>query len=154
MKSILTLLLILTIGFSTDAQNQNRKKSMLKTGRPILIINDTVIASAEMLNKISSNKISELNIFKDQKLGTTNLFIERGKNTGIIKITVNQEIEIKTQRELNDFFGLAENNDIYVNGYLIENKNQNISSESIVEIELIKADDFRLKKPVLNIEIE
>lgn len=154
MKSILTLLLILIIGFSTYAQNQNVKKSMMKTEKSILIINDTVIASVYILNKIPSDKISELNIFKEQKLGTTNLFIENGNNTGIIKAVINQEFKIKSQKELNDFFGLDEKNDIYVNGYLIENKNQNISSESIVGIELIKADDFRLKKPVLNIEIE
>ncbi len=153
MKSISILLLILTLGFSTHAQNHNAKKSIPKTEKPILIINDTVIASANILNKISSNKISELNIFKDQKLGASNLLIERGKNTGIIKIAVNQEFNIKTQKELNDFFGLDEKNDIYVNGYLIENKNQNISSESIVGIELMKADDFRLRKPVLNIKI-
>ena len=55
---------------------------------------------------------------------------------------------------MNSFFGLNEENDIYVNGYLIENKNQNISSESIVGIKLIKADNFRVKKPVLNIEVE
>jgi hypothetical protein len=55
---------------------------------------------------------------------------------------------------LNVFFGLNEENDIYVNGYLLENKNQKISSESIVGIELIKADNFRLKKSVLNIELE
>lgn len=154
MKSILTLLLILTIGFSTHAQNQNTKNSILKTEKPILIINDTVIASSDILNKISSNKISELHIFNDQKLGTTSLYIERGKNTGIIRLTVNQGFKIKTQKELNDFFGLEEKNDIYVNGYLIENKKQNISVESIVGIKLIKADDFRLRKPVLNIEIE
>ena len=76
------------------------------------------------------------------------------KNTGIIKAKINHEIKIKTQKELNNFFGLNEKNDIYVNGYLIENKNQNISSESVVGIELIKADNFRIKKSVLNIEVE
>jgi hypothetical protein len=47
---------------------------------------------------------------------------------------------------LNKFFELNEEKNIDVNGYLIENKNQNISSESTMGIELIKADNFRLKK--------
>ena len=154
MKSIVTLFLILSLGFSTYAQNQNSKASILKTENPILIINDTIIGSIDLLNKISSDKVLELNIFKEKKLGATYLFIENEKSTGIIIANINHEFKLKSQKELNVFFGLNEENDIYVNGYLIENKNQNISSESIVGIELIKADNFRLKKAVLNIEIE
>jgi len=154
MKSTLTLFLILTIGLSTYGQNQNSKISIIKNEKPILIINDTIIGSIDLLNKISSDKVLELNVFKDRKLGTTNLFIENEKNPGIIIANINHEFKLKSQKELNDFFGLNENNDVYVNGYLIENKNQNISAESIVGIELIKADNFRLKKSVLNIEIE
>ena len=107
-----------------------------------------------MLNKISSDKVLELNIFKERKLGSTYLFIENEKSVGIITANINHEFKLKSQKELNVFFGLNEENDIYVNGYLLENKNQKISSESIVGIELIKADNFRLKKSVLNIELE
>jgi hypothetical protein len=154
MKSILTIFLILTIGISSYAQNQNSEIRIMKTEKPILIINDTIIGSIDLLNKISSEKVLELNIFKESKLGKTYLFIENEKTAGIIKANINHEFKIKSQKELNSFFGLNEENDIYVNGYLIENKNQNISSESIVGIELIKADNFRVKKSVLNIEIE
>lgn len=154
MKSILTLVLILFTGFSTYAQNQNSKISKMKAENPILIINDTIIGSMDLLNNISSDKVLELNIFKERKLGSTYLFIENEKSAGIIIANINHEFKLKSQKELNVIFGLNEENDIYVNGYLIENKNQNISSESIVGIELIKADHFRLKKPVLNIEIE
>ena len=154
MKSILTIFLILTIGISSYAQNQNSEIRIMKTEKPILIINETIIGSVDLLNKISSEKVLELNIFKERKLGKTYLFIENEKNVGIIKANINHEFKIKSQKELNRFFELNEENDIYVNGYLIENKNQNISSESIVGIELIKADNFRVKKSVLNIEIE
>ncbi|SDU12594.1 hypothetical protein SAMN04487762_1952 [Polaribacter sp. Hel1_33_78] len=154
MKSILTILLILAMGISSYAQNQNSEISIMKTEKPILIINDTIIGSVDLLNKISSDKVMELNIFKERKLGKTYLFIENEKNAGIIKANINHEFKIKSQKELNSFFGLSEENDIYVNGYLIENKNQNISSESMVGIKLIKADNFRVKKPVLNIEVE
>ena len=142
------------MGISSYAQNQNSEISIMKTEKPILIINDTIIGSVDLLNKISSEQVMELNIFKERKLGKTYLFIENEKNAGIIKANINHEFKIKSQKELNSFFGLNEENDIYVNGYLIENKNQNISSESIVGIKLIKADNFRIKKPVLNIEVE
>jgi hypothetical protein len=154
MKSKLIFFLTLTIGLSTYSQNQNRKVSIIKAENPILIINNTLIGSIALLNRISSDKVLELNIFKERKLSSTYLFIENKKNAGIIIANINHEFKLKTQKELNVFFGLNEENDIYVNGYLIENKNQNISSESIIGIELIKADNFRLKKPVLNIEIE
>ncbi|WP_100616429.1 hypothetical protein [Confluentibacter citreus] len=154
MKSILTLFLILTIGLSTYAQNQNSKISIMKAENPILIINDTIIGSIDLLKKISPDKVLNLNVFKERKLGSSCLFIENEKNAGIIVANINHEFKFKSQKELNVFFGLNEKNDIYVNGYLIENKNQNISSESIIGIELIKADNFRLKKPVLNIEVE
>lgn len=154
MKLIVTLFLILSMGFSNYAQNQNSKISIMKAENPILIINDTIIGSIDLLNKISSDKVLELNIFKERKLGSTYLFIENEKSAGIITANINHEFKLKSQKELNVFFGLNEENDIYVNGYLLENKNQKISSESIVGIELIKADNFRLKKSVLNIELE
>ena len=154
MKLIVTLFLILSMGFSNYAQNQNSKISIMKAENPILIINDTIIGSIDLLNKISSDKVLELNIFKERKLGSTYLFIENEKSVGIITANINHEFKLKSQKELNVFFGLNKENDIYVNGYLLENKNQKISSESIVGIELIKADNFRLKKSVLNIELE
>ena len=154
MKLIVTLFLILSMGFSNYAQNQNSKISIMKAENPILIINDTIIGSIDLLNKISSDKVLELNIFKERKLGSTHLFIDIEKSAGIITANINHEFKLKSQKELNVFFGLNKENDIYVNGYLLENKNQKISSESIVGIELIKADNFRLKKSVLNIELE
>jgi hypothetical protein len=157
MKSILMSFLILIIGFSTYAQNQDgmpNKMSIMKSEKPILIINENTIGSIDLLNKIPSENILELNVFKERKLSSTYLFIENEKSAGIIIAKSKHEFKIKSQKELNKFFGLNEENDIYVNGYLIEKKNQNISSESIMGIELIKAENFRLKKSVLNIKIE
>ncbi|EGV44947.1 hypothetical protein BZARG_83 [Bizionia argentinensis JUB59] len=154
MKSILMLFLLLIIGFSTYAQNQNSKISIMKAEKPILIINDTIIGSIDLLNKVASDNILELSIFKERKLSSTFLFIENKKSAGIIIAKIKHQIKLKSQKELNLFFGLNEKNDVYVNGYLIENKNQNISSESIVGVELIKAENFRLKNSVLNIQIK
>jgi hypothetical protein len=154
MKSILIAFVTLTIGLSTNAQNQNNKFYAVNSENPILIINDTIIANIDLLNKVPSENILNLNIFKESKLSETNLFIDKKQNEGIIKADIPHNFESKTQKELNEFFGLNEENDIYVNGYLIENKEQDVSTESIQKIELINADNIRLKKPALNITIE
>ena len=154
MKSILIAFVTLTIGLSTNAQNQNNKFYAVNSENPILIINDTIIANIDLLNKVPSENILNLNIFKESKLSETNLFIDKKQNEGIIKADIPYNFESKTQKELNEFFGLNEENDIYVNGYLIENKEQDVSTESIQKIELINADNIRLKKPALNITIE
>ena len=154
MKSILITLIILTFGLSTNAQNENNKLSRMKSEKPLIIINDTLIASIDLLNKVSSDKILKLNVFKEKELSSTNLFLGNKQNGGIIRADIKSEFTSKSQNELNSFFGLDEDNDVYINGYLLEDKNQDISTESIKSIELIKADNFRLKKSVLNIEIE
>ncbi len=154
MKSILISFLILTVGSSTYAQNQNSKISIMKGENPILIINDYTIGNVDLLNKIASENILEFNFYKERKMSSTYLFIENKKSAGLIIAKIKHEIKVKSQKELNHFFGLNEENDIYVNGYLVENKNQNIASESIVGIELIRADDFRLETSVLNIKLE
>ncbi|MCG1034857.1 hypothetical protein [Polaribacter sargassicola] len=140
MKSI--LILILAIGFTSYAQ------------KPILIINNSVIASIDLLNKTSSQNILELEVNKEKKLSSTYLFVENEKSGGIIEVNIKEKFKVKSQKELNSFFGLNEKNDIYVNGYLIENKSFNILSESIVAIELVNANNFKLNKKFLNIKTE
>lgn len=154
MKLIFTIFWILTSGYSVYGQHHQVQMRILKAESPVLIINDSIIGSASLLNNLPSNKVSEINIFKDENLSATYLFRENQKNSGIITAKVNDQIKTKSQKELNAFFGLEEQNDVYVNGYLIDDKNKTISAESIVAIELIKADNFRLKKPVLNITIQ
>jgi len=64
------------------------------------------------------------------------------------------DLESKTQEELNEFFGLNSDNDLYVNGFLLENKEYKISSNSIAKVEVLEADDVFLHNPVLNITIK
>ena len=154
MKAIVTLFLILILEVSPYAQTQNATIRLSKTEQPILIVNDTIIGSMNLLDTIPSDKVLGLNIFKEKPLSTTSLFVSNKKKTGLVTATINRDFKVKTQKELNAFFGLNENNDVYVNGYLIDRKHQNIALESIVGIEYIKADNFRTITPVLNIEIE
>ena len=44
--------------------------------KAIVLINNTVIAGVTILNKISSNRISELTILKNESFGTSNYLQE------------------------------------------------------------------------------
>ena len=52
MKAIVTLFLTLTVAFSTYAQNNSPKIGLFKTEKPILIVNDTIIGSMDLLDTI------------------------------------------------------------------------------------------------------
>ncbi|WP_143569709.1 hypothetical protein [Tenacibaculum agarivorans] len=59
---------------------------------------------------------------------------------------------IKTQAELNTFFGLEKTSDIYVDGYLVDSKAYKISLAGISDIELIYPNtENKLSSTVLNI---
>lgn len=154
MKTIFIAFITIITAFSTNAQNLNNEFFVTNTENPVLIINDTIIANIDFLNKIPSENILNLEIFKESKLSKTNLYFDKKQNEGIIKADITDNFECKTQKELNRFFGLSLANDIYVNGYLIENKEQRILSESIQKIELINADNLRLNIPALDITID
>jgi len=53
-----------------------------------------------------------------------------------------------------NFFGLNADTDLYVNGFLLENKNYKIASNSIAKIEIIEPDNLFLDRRVLNISIK
>ena len=70
----------------------------------------------------------------------------------MIFIDLKKEISSKTQIELNDFFELGEQSDIYVDGYLIEDKTYKICLIGINKIEIIEPNSENgLKENVLNI---
>jgi len=154
MKSLLTSLLFIIIGISINAQNQENKFYVVKYEKPIVIINNEIIASYDILTKIPAEKFLRLDILKENELSSTKLFSTEKQNNGIIKAEIDFKLNVKTQKELNMFFGLDPANNIYVNRYLIEDKRQSISTESITKIELIQADNIFLKKISLNITIE
>ncbi|MBT2163603.1 hypothetical protein [Zobellia barbeyronii] len=152
----LTLLLVLLLCFASFAQTPGGTSTFYTSveERPLLIINDDVIASVEVLKKIKTDNFAKLDISKDDVLSQTNLFPLDKKTKGIMRGNLNIDLDIKTQSELNSFFGLNPTNDIYVNGYLVEDKQQTVSTISIKMIDLRKADGIILKTPSLNITIE
>jgi hypothetical protein len=153
MKSLSIFFLFITIGITANAQNLDNKFYKVNSDNPIVIINGEIMAGFDMLKKLPTDHISEMNVLKNQEISSTNLFPVGKQANGIIEIKIDYQFDIKTQKELNVFFGLNPSNDIYLNGYLIENKNRSISRESIKKIELMKANDISLKASALNITI-
>ena len=62
------------------------------------------------------------------------------------------QFPVKEITELNQFFTLDNDNPVYLNGYLIENKNLEIYADAIIETEKVFPNrDNDLQKEVLNI---
>ena len=68
-------------------------------------------------------------------------------------LEIQQEFETKLQSEINKFFGLYNETDIYVNGYLVEDKKLRLYNSSIAKVEVLEKDYLRLKTSVLNISM-
>lgn len=151
MKIILVFSIFLFSTFSVVGQHDRHVK-IITSEAPLMLINDSVIGSFQLLKSISKDKILELNIAESKSLGSKKLFLEKDDKK-LLTAQISKEFVRKTQKELNNFFGLEASNDIYVNGYLLENKSLLISVESMKKIEVIPADDLFLKKDVLNISI-
>ncbi|WP_297798565.1 hypothetical protein [uncultured Eudoraea sp.] len=125
-----------------------------KSEQPLVVINGDIIAGVEVLKQVQADDQIQLVISKDDELSPKNLFPLDKKSNGIIYADLKVDLEVKTQVELNSFFGLDPDSDIYINGYLLEDKEQKISTRSIKKIELRVADGLLLKSSSLNITIE
>lgn len=160
MKHLFISFLFIVFGISINAQNLDEKyfiksqESPLLTESPILIVNNKIIGNSILIKRTPTESILNIEFSKEDQLSTTKLYTPEIEKRGILKIEIEEHIkvEIKTQNSLNIFFGLKETNDIYINGYLI-NKEYSISTESIISIEIMKADEIFLKTSSLNIII-
>ena len=75
------------------------------------------------------------------------------RNPGIVTIKIQEEFETKSQSEINKFYGLDSETDLYINGYLVEDKSLKLYSSSIAKVEVLEKDHLRLKTAVLNISL-
>lgn len=119
--------------------------------RPIVIVNDSIIGNFEIILNTAPKEVTRLNIIKDKNLSSRVLFFDNVTSTGLVYAEIRASFEVKSQEELNTFFGLQATNAIYLNGYLLEQKNYCIATDTIKSIELIQADHLTLKKSVLNV---
>ena len=154
MKNVKLLLIFLFVGLSSNAQIDQKRIYVRDDQNMLLILNDEIIGSTDLLKAIPSSQIREMTIHKERKLSSAeNLFYNKDKG-GIILARTEFDIETRNQEALNEFFGLAPDTDVYVNGFLLENKNYRIASNSIAKIEIIEPDNQFLDRRVLNISIE
>jgi len=154
MKNVKLLLIFLIVGLSSNAQNNDQSIPIRDNQGMVLILNNEIIGSVDLLKSIPSSQIQELNIHKEEKLSTKENLFYKNDNKGIMVGKTEFDIETKLQGDLNEFFGLNADTDLYVNGFLLENKNYKIASNSITKIEIIEPTNLFLDKRVLNISIK
>lgn len=150
MNRILITLIFTFFLSNIYSQDSYSKLPGTKSNCPTIIIGKDIIANG---NTIETKKelITELNVLKDKPNRKEHKFFNLTES-GIIFVTLNKKTPFKTQSELNDFFGIDKNNGVYVNGYLIENSDYKIATESIIEIELIDSDsENKLEGKAINI---
>lgn len=148
--AVLLFVLLCHSGFSQTGTNTYLQPNKLT---PVVIFNDTIIGNLANLKKLQKIDILELLILKSEKLSDTYLFFNKEPKTSIVKVTTNKTFTIKTQKELNNFFGLPENNPIYLHGFLLENKDYKIINQCITSIEFVKTNMLQVQKPALNLTI-
>tara|TARA_R110000744_G_scaffold253944_2_gene369633 strand:- start:54 stop:449 length:396 start_codon:yes stop_codon:yes gene_type:complete len=115
----------------------------------MLLVDDTIIANNHII--ASKEDITEVRVIKDKPTRATHDFYNLSEN-GIVLMTLKKKITSKTQAELNTFFGLDANNNVYINGYLIESPIYKFANESIIEVELLTPTaENKLEQKVINI---
>ncbi len=146
-KKILILLVSLLLSTSYAQKtyislgNKNTKNHC-----PIFLINDTILSNGKGIEKESIIDASVLKV-KSSEQAYYNL-----TENGMVFLRLHAKITSKTQAELNTFMGLKEDNALYVNGYLVENKAYSIATDSIFSIELIVPNaENELEQNVINI---
>jgi hypothetical protein len=146
------LIILLYTFFISNIYSQESYKNLpfAKNSCPIIIIEKEIIANETF---IATNKkmIMEMSVLIDKPNRKEHKFYNLSKN-GILFVSINKKIAFKTQSELNKFFGINKNNNVYVNGYLLESSDYKIATQSILEIELVEPNsENKLEKAVINI---
>lgn len=143
MKGIYILLLFTTANLLS--QENYVKIPSAKTQNPSFIFNEYIIGSETLLNSLGSSEkelkkvVKEISVLKGKpKKGQEDYY--NLSEYGILFVDVKKKIASKSQSQLNKFFGLNPQNEIYVDGYLVESKKYEIALGSIIEIELIEPD--------------
>ena len=138
--------------FFTNIYSQDTyvKLPTTKNNCPTIIIEKDIIANESAIGTTKA-LIAELSVLTVKPNRKEHKFFNLTEN-GIIFVSLKKETAFKTQSELNKFFGIEKNNEIYVNGYLIENSDYKIATECIMEIELVEPDsENKLENKAINV---
>jgi hypothetical protein len=126
------------------------KLPTVKNNCPTIIIEKDIIGNDSAIGT-TKELIDKISVIKGKANRNEHKFFNLTEN-GIIFVSLKKETAFRTQSELNDFFGIGKNNEVYVNGYLIENSDYKIATECIMEIELVEPDsENKLKSKVINV---
>ena len=157
MHKLLTYLLISFISLSVFSQDKYFKLPQAKTQKPTYIFNKKIIGSELLMKRLGSSeeevlkKVYEISVLKDKQSREFNDYYNL-TGQGILFVDLKEKPISKSQSELNDFFGLNKQNEIYIDGYLLESKKYRISLIGVTEIEIVEPDNINgLKSRVLNI---
>ena len=147
-----SLIILLFTFFISNIYSQESYKTLpfAKNNYPIIIIEKDIIAN-EAFIEANKKTIIEMSVLKDKPNRKEHKFYNLSKN-GIVFVSLNKKIAFKRQSELNKFFGINKNNNVYINGYLLESSDYKIATQSILEIELVEPNsENKLEKAVINI---
>ncbi len=135
------------------AQNNYVKLPQAKTNSPTLIFNKTIIGSEHLLKilDLSKEDVHDVLVLKDKPYEKTSDYYNLSSQ-GVLFVNLKIELASKTQSEMNTFFGLDEQNEIYIDGFLLDTKKYSIAVAGITEVEIVEPNNInKLKERVLNI---
>ena len=148
-KLIITFFCML---FFSSCYSQKKYNKLPKTNNSslIVIINDSIISSESFISN-HKETIEKMYVMKEKPNRKEHKFYNLSEN-GIVLVDMNKKVKTISQQELNSFFKINPLNEIYVNGYLIEHRDYEIATESIVKIEFIQPNTKNdLKNKTINI---
>ncbi|WP_298539699.1 hypothetical protein [uncultured Aquimarina sp.] len=147
------LFLLLVINFNCLSQEVNKLPNS-KIGIKTVLFNNNILGNEKMMySTFNPKNLKSVAVVKDQECNKCKgKFSPNLTEFGLLLVEIDQTIESKTQSEINQFFGFRKNNPIYLDGYLIDNKDYKISTLAIEKIEKIKPNNQNnLINEVLNI---
>lgn len=121
---------------SVNSQEKYFKLTEATFHCPTIIINDNIISNNYFI-KNNKELITKISVMKDTPDKKNHKLYNLSEN-GIIFIEFDEKIKTTSQYDLNIFFGLDKKREVYVNGYLLEDSEYKIATESIIEIEFVK----------------
>ena len=157
MHKLISFFLILFVSFHVFSQDGYFKLPNAKTQKPTYIFNKKIIGNEFLIKSLGTSekeakdKVNELSVLKIKGNRKDNDYYNL-TDYGLVFLDLKEIPESKTQLELKEFFGLAEENEIYIDGYLLEGKKYRIALSGVTEIEIVEPDTANgLENRVLNI---
>ncbi|MGY3794642.1 hypothetical protein [Aquimarina sp. 433] len=151
LKTIIFTFILVISSLQLYSQNDYIKLDNAKTQKPTYIFNKKIIGNEYLFFTLGvsdeeiKKQIKDISILKDKRNRRSYDDYNLTEH-GLLMVDLSTKISSKTQTELNDFFGLAKGNNIYIDGYLLENKKYSVAISSIYEIEIIRTTNTNRKE--------